>query len=240
MAERAGHAVAPQRIPDSPAAPGDNLTDAEQKEAVYWARKKAVMAVRAEKIAAQAVLKAINKRLTAARADFKRDTDIDLAELDRIILLSELERGERSKPVQDFNWMAQLEGLAPGEQTSLLNAFEAQEKIPSIPRDKLDWEMEGRNFYNRNLECKPPPECPPANITDFTKGWHDMEERTIWAMASSKVVDRDPDKRVAGPVPLSAEEVCGRCGDDGSRLEDGLMVCPDCDAEYEPVEESIH
>ena len=118
-----------------------------------------------------------------------------------------------------------MEGLAPGGQLSIFNAIEtAAAATPSIPRDALDWEMEGRNFYNRNLECKPPPECPAANVTDFTKGWHDMQERTAWAMAESgKIIDRDPTKRPAGPVPLDPEpERLERSTADGStRAPDG-------------------
>lgn len=263
MAARAGQepkAVTP--IPPSSGVVASELSDDDMREAVYRSRKKAVVDILAEKAQVQEVLKAIGKRLTEARQAFKRDTHIELVELDRIIALSQLQRGDRTKSLQDFNWMAEMEGLAPGGQLSMFEAMKAAEnKAPTLVKDALDWEMEGRNTYSRGLECKPPADCPSINITDFTRGWHAMQERTAWAMAESgKVVDRNPANDALArlgtqlpPEPGDEEEGgeakaedCADCGGDGSLLAADQNKCGTCAAEYEPLvdgeraPESVH
>lgn len=229
----------PVRDPANPAGPGDNLTAEEKREVTYRARLKSVTDTMEEKDRVASAMKAVNKRLSTARAAFKRDTLIELQDLDTMLRIRQLQRTERSASLQNINWMSELEGLAPGGQLSMFGAMKAAESsTPTLTKDALDWEMDGRVAGGKGVECKAPEGCPAINVPDWTKGWHFSQERLAWALAADKPIDRDPSKdRAVSPPPLDAEPdddvPCEVCGGDGALLAEDLAICPSCGAEYE-------
>jgi hypothetical protein len=227
----------PVRDPNNPPGAGDNLTPAEKQEALYWSLKRAMVDIEDEKEKLNTVLKALNKRLTASRLAFAQGTGILLADYDAIQRVAKLQKAERSTSVRNYNYMAELEGLQPGGQMSMVAAMmEANERTPEPVRDAFDWEFEGRQAYQRNLECKPSDKVPPEHHQNWIKGWQGMQEKTAWAMASKAVIDRDTakDGSQTKPPTAAAGESCATCGGDGSRLAPEVMECPICGTEYEP------
>lgn len=217
---------------------GHNLTDAEQKEATYRVAIAAVRRAMAESAKLAAMLKAANKVKTKARNDFKHTTTISLKRLDVIMELAELTRGDIAKENDDFNWMLEMEGLPLGGQSSL---FATIDKRPTLIRDQADWEAEGKRAFNRGGPREVPANVPPEFHQAFLKGFADEEERTIWAMANVKPVDRDVEKsRSASAPPLDPEpeeEGCATCGPDGENLPEDTETCPSCGKSYPFVDE---
>lgn len=179
--------------------PGDNiLTAAEKKEAIYRKYMVPVKTTLADVDRAKAELKELVDAHNIASTEFKNATKISKANLKAILakLKQTGPRSELTKEAIDYNFMAEMEGIPVGGQMSLIGALE---NTPEATRDALDWEGEGWRAYSRNLECKPPKECPGKFITDWTRGWHAHQERVIWGMAHADAA--------AKPEPVTAPEV---------------------------------
>jgi hypothetical protein len=178
------------RKPKADQGPGEGHNSgitAEQKEAVYRVRMAAVRRTKADVDRALAAVKAVRKHYTTARNEFKRDTGIELQDLDFILRRAELTRGDIGKRQDDVNYMLEMEGLPVGGQSSMFAAFD---KRPTLIRDQSDWEAEGRRAYNRGAE-RDPVNVPGEFHQAWLTGYAAEEERTIWAMAMVKPVDRD-------------------------------------------------
>jgi phage tail protein X len=171
---------------------GDNSSaeEAEAREAIYRRRKKDIVDIMARREVAAAVVKAIQKELTATRNRFKAETLINLEQLDVILKKAAQTKGDLLKDAIDYDWMAEMEAIPRGGQLSLITAFA---KTPTAHKDTLDWEGEGWRAYGRGDEPVAPAGCPSMHVPDFMKGWHGHEEKVAWSMEFTPPAQAVPD-----------------------------------------------
>lgn len=206
------------------------LTTEEFKEALYrklMARHRAVDAKLAEIDSGR---KAIAKQRTEIRNQLTQAGYL-LGNVDNVLKDSGKTREPRPKQqekVDQLHWMREMEGLpnaVTGEQLDLMS------RLPETERDGVNWDNEGFNSGLIDEPCEIPAACPPIFHQRWTDHWHKGQERRKWAEAQ----DVEKTRALAEAEPASSDEApCDGCGGDGSKLDDGVDVCPDCGEEYEP------